>query len=276
MKDYHYAAIASISIHTLLLSLLLALSPVESRQVRTIEVDFALVQGQSVLSAGPEAATQASGGRPRGHGSGPARKARGSAAGHAGGQRDVVPNHPAAGGNAERTQSSEPPAADVGTALPRTTDPIVYPAAAHDADYAAANAYVSAGGYGDGLHHGGYGTGIGGGGGTGEGSGVGTGAGGGDGEGLAAGGRDYRYIRDAVMQNVRYPEEAIRLGIEGSVLVSFKVLENGWTSEVKVVRASGSRLLDRSAKEAVARTRVGRKVPYRVVVHLPITYRLRT
>jgi TonB family protein len=60
------------------------------------------------------------------------------------------------------------------------------------------------------------------------------------------------------------------------VLVSFKVLENGRTTEVKVVRSSGSRLLDRSATEAVARTRVNRKVPYRVVVHLPITYRLRS
>lgn len=95
-----------------------------------------------------------------------------------------------------------------------------------------------------------------------------------DGEGLAEGGRNYNYIRDAIMKNIRYPDEAIRLGIEGKVLLSFVVLENGTTSKIEVISGSGCRLLDESAKEAVAVTRINRKVPYRVIVHLPITYKL--
>jgi len=76
------------------------------------------------------------------------------------------------------------------------------------------------------------------------------------------------------MKNIRYPDEAMRLGIEGKVLLSFIVLENGRTGSIEVIGSSGYRLLDQSAKEAVALTRIGRKVPYRVVVRLPITYRL--
>ncbi len=119
-----------------------------------------------------------------------------------------------------------------------------------------------------------HGSGPGGGQGGGHGGGGGSGNGPGTGEGLAAGSKDYNYIRDAIMRNVRYPEEAIRLGIEGKVVLSFIVLESGATSKVQVIGSSGNRLLDQSAKEAVAVTRIGRKVPYRVVVHLPITYRL--
>jgi periplasmic protein TonB len=94
------------------------------------------------------------------------------------------------------------------------------------------------------------------------------------GEGLVEGSRDYNYIRDAIIRNIRYPDEALRLGLEGKVLVSFMVLENGKTAGIKVVSGSGYRLLDESAKEAVATTRIARKVPYRVVVHLPIAYKL--
>lgn len=103
-----------------------------------------------------------------------------------------------------------------------------------------------------------------------EGGGEGTGQGG---ESLAAGSKDYNYIRDAVIKNVKYPERAMRLGFEGKVLLSFIVLENGTTKEIKVIQSSGHLLLDESAKEAVAMTRITRRVPYRVVVSLPITFR---
>jgi TonB family protein len=109
--------------------------------------------------------------------------------------------------------------------------------------------------------------------GSGSGRGSGHGAGGGEGE-LAEGSKDYNYIRDAVMKNISYPEEALRLGVEGKVLLSFIVLENGKTGRIEVVSSSGSRILDQSAKEAVAVTRMGRTVPYRVTVRLPVTYRL--
>ena len=117
------------------------------------------------------------------------------------------------------------------------------------------------------------------GGGTGlKGSGAGFGEGGtgsgSQGGGGIQGGSDYYYIRETVMKNIKYPERARRMGQEGRVVLSFIVLENGATSEVKVVNGSGYRLLDESAKEGVMKTTIYKKVPYRIVVTLPIAYKL--
>jgi protein TonB len=107
-----------------------------------------------------------------------------------------------------------------------------------------------------------------------------NGAEGGDGGAVNGGetvlgeGKDYTYIRHAVMKNIGYPERARRMGFEGKTLLSFMVLENGTTSQIKVEKSSGYRLLDDSAVEGVARTVISQKVSYRVVVRLPITYRL--
>jgi protein TonB len=93
-------------------------------------------------------------------------------------------------------------------------------------------------------------------------------------ESLMAGNGNYNYIRHAVMENIRYPDRARRLGYEGKVLLSFVVLEDGTTTEIRVINGSCYRILDDSAKEAVAQTRLARTMPYRVVVRLPITYKL--
>ncbi|MDP3097731.1 MAG: TonB family protein [Syntrophales bacterium] len=95
------------------------------------------------------------------------------------------------------------------------------------------------------------------------------------GETMLEEGKDYNYIRHAVMKNIGYPERARRMGFEGKTLLSFMVLENGTTSQIKVEKSSGYRLLDDSAKEGIARTVIPRKVSYRVVVRLPITFTLR-
>ncbi len=92
--------------------------------------------------------------------------------------------------------------------------------------------------------------------------------------GPAAESEDYRYIRDAVMRNVRYPDRARRLGLEGKVVVSFIVQEDGTTSEIRLLGSSTHRILDQSAKEAVASVRIAKKVASRIVVRLPIVYKL--
>lgn len=104
-----------------------------------------------------------------------------------------------------------------------------------------------------------------------NGDGRGTGEGG---ESLEAGGKDYSYIREAVMRNLKYPEEARRLGLEGKVILSFVVVESGITKDIRITNSSGYKLLDESAKNAVAVTRIARRAPYRVIVRLPITFRL--
>jgi periplasmic protein TonB len=128
------------------------------------------------------------------------------------------------------------------------------------------------GGAGAGQGSGSGSSGIPGGKGTGP-TGPGTGQGGSGNAGLQ-GGSDYYYIRDHVMRNVAYPERARRMGMEGRVLLSFIVIESGATRDVKVLHTSGFRLLDESAKEAVEKTVIPKKVPYRVAVTLPITYKM--
>jgi protein TonB len=76
------------------------------------------------------------------------------------------------------------------------------------------------------------------------------------------------------MRNITYPERARRMGWEGKVLLSFVVLENGTVEGLKIVNSSGFRALDESAKEAVLRTRFLQRIPYKMVVLLPVEYRL--
>ena len=91
---------------------------------------------------------------------------------------------------------------------------------------------------------------------------------------MLPGGKDYAYIRDEVMKHIRYPARARRQGLEGRAVVSFMVMENGSTSSIKVVESSGFRVLDDNARQAIASTVISRKVPYRVLVLLPVVYAL--
>lgn len=101
------------------------------------------------------------------------------------------------------------------------------------------------------------------------------------GQGRAPGYRDgntddktFFYIRENIMKNIKYPEKARRMGWEGKVLLSFVIFENGSIHNIKVVNSSGFPLLDSSAREAIAKTTFLRKVPYRLVIVLPIEYKL--
>jgi len=81
-----------------------------------------------------------------------------------------------------------------------------------------------------------------------------------DGEGFSK--ADLSYVRGAVHGNIRYPEKARRRGIEGRVELSFVILEDGTTNDIKVVGTSSHWILEESAKEAVARTRIRKTVPF--------------
>ncbi len=95
---------------------------------------------------------------------------------------------------------------------------------------------------------------------------------------LGSGGADERnffFIREKIMQGIVYPERARRMGWEGKVTLSFTVLENGSIDNVKIVNSSGFSILDESARDSVAKTNLKRKVPVRLVVLLPVEYRLK-
>jgi protein TonB len=84
----------------------------------------------------------------------------------------------------------------------------------------------------------------------------------------------FSFIRESILGNINYPERARRMGWEGKVVLSFAVLENGEIEDVKVVTSSGFTSLDENAKEAVTRTLLRKRLPYRLLVILPIEYRL--
>lgn len=87
--------------------------------------------------------------------------------------------------------------------------------------------------------------------------------------------RHFSFIRDRIMQNIVYPERARRMGWEGRVTLSFTVHENGSIDDVRVVSSSGFPVLDENARDSVARTNFKRKVPVRLVVVLPVEYKLK-
>lgn len=87
--------------------------------------------------------------------------------------------------------------------------------------------------------------------------------------------RNFSFIRDRIIQNIIYPERARRMGWEGRVTLSFTVNENGSIGDIKIINSSGFPVLDENARDAVAKTNFKRKVPVRLVVLLPVEYRLR-
>lgn len=90
---------------------------------------------------------------------------------------------------------------------------------------------------------------------------------------------------DALMQtlatHVRYPAEAADANVEGTTVVSFVVRTDGRLSGIRVVRSSGSKVLDDEAVRTVAEgldigwtpaSTGGRPVACRVAV--PVSFRL--
>ncbi len=81
----------------------------------------------------------------------------------------------------------------------------------------------------------------------------------------------------SVQENLRYPELAMKAGVEGRVIVQFVVDEKGAVQDLKVVRGIGSGL-DAAALKAVesAAFEPGRQrgEPVKVKMSLPITFKL--
>lgn len=71
----------------------------------------------------------------------------------------------------------------------------------------------------------------------------------------------------------RYSPEARRLGVEGTVEVQFTIDVQGRAKEVRVIRSSGSALLDAASVETVKRAEP--LPPVGGVIRVPIAYRLR-
>ena len=86
---------------------------------------------------------------------------------------------------------------------------------------------------------------------------------------------DYGYVREIVMKHLKYPEKARRMGLEGRVIMSFIITEAGLARDIKVVESSGFQMLDDAASDAISRVNLSRSNPHRLIVHLPVEFRLR-
>ena len=86
--------------------------------------------------------------------------------------------------------------------------------------------------------------------------------------------RNFGYIRDLIVKNLKYPYAARRMGWKGSVTVAFVILENGTVEAVRVIKSSGYDLLDQSALKTVQTLRPFPKPPSRAEVIVPIAFRL--
>ncbi|OPY81457.1 MAG: Gram-negative bacterial tonB protein [Syntrophorhabdus sp. PtaU1.Bin153] len=256
MKETSIGICVSVALHFCALPLFVGLSAEPQKSTRTVLVDFTLIKGEERTGTkvlGPDDHGQ---GKKAGISSTNVHKGEGRS------DREI------------RTQgtlnSPAPRAADSNLPVSHSTtdihsDPSGNVAIQGEAGGSGANTHSGAGSPGTskgGVLAAGWGSGSGG-----QGSGSG-------GTGFLPQGKDFNYIRSTVIKNLRYPERARRIGAEGKVLLSFIVLEDGSTGDVKVLKGSGFSLLDESAKEAVTRTTIQKKVPYRVVVVLPIVYEL--
>jgi TonB family protein len=70
---------------------------------------------------------------------------------------------------------------------------------------------------------------------------------GGAGDGAAA------RLRDAIQARIVYPDEAVRRGLEGEVLLRIRIEKGGNPGEVRVARSSGVMILDEAARRGVVR-----------------------
>jgi len=86
----------------------------------------------------------------------------------------------------------------------------------------------------------------------------------------------FNYIRSIVLQHIHYPEEAQNRGMEGKVLISFVIMEDGNVKDLKVLTSSGYALLDKNAMETVKKSAPFPKPPANAELQLPITYVLET
>ena len=86
--------------------------------------------------------------------------------------------------------------------------------------------------------------------------------------------RNFGYIRDLIVKNLKYPSVARQMGWRGSVTVAFVILENGNAEAIRVTQSSGHDLLDQSVLKTVRALQPFPRPPDRAELIIPIAFRL--
>ncbi len=85
------------------------------------------------------------------------------------------------------------------------------------------------------------------------------------------------YVRDRLQENLAYPLMAKRLQIEGTVVVRFIIEKDGSVKEetIKIVKSSGSKILDRQAIITVKNSIPFKPPPEgRIVIEIPVVFEI--
>jgi protein TonB len=80
-------------------------------------------------------------------------------------------------------------------------------------------------------------------------------------------------LRERIQSRIVYPEEAVRRGQQGEVLLRIRIGAEGVPKEIRIARSSGARLLDDAARRGVVRAAPLPSAPGWVEV--PVRFRLR-
>lgn len=86
---------------------------------------------------------------------------------------------------------------------------------------------------------------------------------------------NYLYIQRRIKNNLVYPAQAKRTGIQGAADISFVIQLDGQVHRATVHRTSGQEILDNAAIEAVYRSAPFRPPPHTLTIIIPITFTLR-
>lgn len=86
-------------------------------------------------------------------------------------------------------------------------------------------------------------------------------------------GAEIGLLRERIQSGIVYPEEAVRRGLEGEVVLRIHIETGGVPNEIRVARSSGARLLDDAARRGVVRAAPLPSSPGWVEV--PVRFRLR-
>ncbi len=92
-------------------------------------------------------------------------------------------------------------------------------------------------------------------------------------EGGSPAGAGSALLRERIQSRIVYPEEAVRRGQQGEVLLRIRIGAGGLPREIRIARSSGARLLDEAARRGVVRAAPLPSDPGWVEV--PVLFRLR-
>jgi protein TonB len=85
---------------------------------------------------------------------------------------------------------------------------------------------------------------------------------------------NFGYILVNVRRNLVYPQKAREEDLEGQVLVSFLIEQDGTVKDVKVTKSSGHGILDEAARSAIYRAAPFPKPPMPAKIVIPFNFKL--